>query len=376
MTLDRWQEINHLFETLIELPASSREGVLQDQSCVDPDLVSHVRRLLAQHEKSDSLLDVGVQNVGRFVNKSPTQSAWAFQEGQSVAGRFEILQRLGRGGMGEVYAAYDRALMEKVALKAIRPEMATNQRAVDRFKREVRRARRVSHSHVCRVFEFFGWEDNSGNLKWFLTMELLEGETLDQRLKEKGPLPLDLAQTVLCDTARALEAAHSAGVIHRDLKPGNVFLVERAKKVRAVVTDFGLARSMSMHGVSATYDGESREVLGTPAYMAPEQIEGREASFSSDIYGLGLLAFELMVGKRPFNAATPIRLALQHLQQRPDSPRRHRDEIPKHWEAAVLKCLAKEPELRFASPADFALELEKRMPEPEITWFHRLFRRG
>lgn len=373
MTLERWQKINKLFEVVIDLPPESRESVLLQQSDSDPDLVGHVRRLLAQHDRSSSMLDEGVKGMGRVIH-APQQHRWAFEVGQTVAGRFEIMARIGRGGMGEVYAAYDRALMEKVALKAIRPEMATNQRAVDRFKREVRRARRVSHPHVCRVFEFFGWEDQNGSLKWFLTMELLEGQSLDLRLKTSGPLPLELGNTVLSDVAGALDAAHLAGVIHRDLKPGNVFLMQRGDKLRAVVTDFGLARSLSLQGVSTTHDGETKELLGTPAYMSPEQIEGKEATQASDIYCLGLLAFESMTGKRPFNASTPIRLALQHLQQKPDSPRRHRHDLPKQWESAILRCLEKNPEQRFTTATEFAQALSRKPSGQEESWLRRIFK--
>ncbi len=206
--------------------------------------------------------------------------------GGVLLGRFKLLRRLGTGGMGEVFEARDLALGTTVALKTIRRELVGDGSALDRLRREVVLARRVTHPNVCRIFEFF-----EAPALAFLTMELLEGETLSQRLRRTGPLPPPKALGILRDIAAGLEAIHRSGIVHRDVKPGNVILVDGGEHGRrAVVTDFGIALGGPVDRLT-----ETGGVVGTPDAMAPEQRSGEEVSSRTDVYALALLARELVV---------------------------------------------------------------------------------
>jgi serine/threonine protein kinase len=242
-------------------------------------------------------------------NASPRER---IAEGPIVAGRWRITRFIAVGGMGEVYEAEDVALGERVALKTVRRDAAYDSVAVERFKREVLLARKVSHPNVCRIFEF-GVEREIV----FLTMELLAGETLATRLRERGPMPLVEARAIAVQLCAALEAAHAAGVVHRDLKANNVMLVGE----RAVVTDFGLARAFSGEASDDTSLTGRGMLVGTPAYMAPEQIDGGPIGPATDIYALGVLLFELVSGRRPFEGGSGMEVAMRRLREDPPSLR-------------------------------------------------------
>ncbi|HEX8952646.1 MAG TPA: serine/threonine-protein kinase, partial [Polyangia bacterium] len=207
-----------------------------------------------------------------------------------MAGRYRVVKLLARGGMGEVYHAEDEELREPVALKIIRPEIAKDRRTIKRFQREVRLARKVTHPNVCRCFDV-GYHTADGKTPIsFITMELLLGETLSARLK-RGRLATAEAAPLVRQMAAALSAAHRAGIVHRDFKPDNVLLVPGAdgEPLRAVVTDFGVARAVAgqvRRGSSLTAAGMK---VGTPAYMAPEQVEGAPLTPAADVYALGVV---------------------------------------------------------------------------------------
>ena len=203
--------------------------------------------------------------------------------GRSLGKRFDVLELLGAGGMGAVYRVLDRELDEVVALKVILEDLARDPHVVEHFRREVRLARRVTHKNVARTFELGRADDIL-----YCTMELVEGETLTRMLQRRGRLGLEEAAAIACSLCDALGAAHEAGVVHRDVKPENV-LVDADGRV--VLTDFGIA--------SVLVD-EGGAVIGTPAYMAPEQIRGEAASPSSDLYALGLVFYDITVGRRAF----------------------------------------------------------------------------
>ena len=269
---------------------------------------------------------------------------------QVLAGRFRVVRFIARGGMGEVYEAEDQVLHERVALKTIRPEVAGDSRTMDRFLREVHLARTVTHPNVCRIYDVFHHENLA-----FLTMELLSGETLSQRLERAGKMQPAGALPLVEQMAAALAAAHDAGVIHRDFKSGNVMLVpddRRPGGVRVVVTDFGLARrAEAPRGTSLT---ETETVLGTPDYMAPEQIEGRTLTRAADIYALGIVLYEMVTGVRPFDGDTPLSVALKKLQEAPPSPRGSAPDLPASWDRTILRCLERDPADRFPSALDVA----------------------
>ena len=271
--------------------------------------------------------------------------------GQLFAGRYRIVRFIGHGGMGDVREAEDLSLRHHVALKTIRAERAGDSRAIERFRKEALLARRVTHRNVCRVFDvgFHGRE-------MFLTMELLEGETLSARVKRDGAIPIDDALPIVEQIVAALGEAHRAGVVHRDLKCSNVMLCGD----RVVVTDFGLA-----YDASAADHERSREgFLGSPAYVAPEQVAGRRVTFAADVYALGVVMYEMVTSQLPFVGATPMATAMLRLEESPPSPRKASPSLPAAWERVILRCLQREPDDRFASVDDVLAALSLRPVAP------------
>jgi TolB-like protein len=286
--------------------------------------------------------------VGAGLSAAPLLSS-----GDVVAGRFRIVRFLAGGGMGEVYEAHDRELDEPVALKTLRPELIADGEARERFRREVQLARKVSHPDVCRTFDVFrhplgrSLPDGRPAELTLLSMELLPGETLADRLR-RGPLSPEEALPLVRQMAGALQAAHDAGVVHRDFKSANVMLVPGEGGTRAVVTDFGLARAVRQQ-LALTGSGA---LLGTPAYMAPEQLSAGEVGPAADVYALGVVLFEMVTGARPFEGDTPFATALQRLASEPRSPRTLAPHLDARWEATILRCLARDPGARFGSVSD------------------------
>jgi tetratricopeptide (TPR) repeat protein/tRNA A-37 threonylcarbamoyl transferase component Bud32/TolB-like protein len=286
----------------------------------------------------------------------------AFSPGEMIGGRYRVVRFIARGGMGEVYEVEDLELRERVALKTIRAEVARDEVTVERFRREIQLARKVTHPNVCRIFDvaFHG-----GLI--FLTMELLEGETLGHRLRRAGRMSIAEALPIARQMADALQAAHQAGIIHRDLKPGNVVLTEGRGGLRAVVTDFGLARleagETSPHTPDLTVQAG---VVGTPAYLAPEQVEGKEITSAVDVYALGVVLYEMATGVVPFTGETAISVAIRRLREPPPSPRVHVADLDARWESAILKCLEKEPSGRFATAPEAIQALQAPAAIPAI----------
>lgn len=282
-----------------------------------------------------------------------------FSPGELVAGRFHIVRFIAEGGMGELYEALDTKLQEQVALKTVRPQLARSSRVLDRFRREIRLARRVTHPNVCRLHDAF--ETTDGAL--FLAMELLQGETLLERLRRTGRMSQEEALLVARQMAAGLGAAHEVGVVHRDFKGGNVILVSSKGKTRAVVTDFGLARSILVdEGPDASLLTGAGLVLGTPATMAPEQVRGEEATATADLYALGVVLYEMVTGTLPFTGKTSLEIATKRLHQAPAPPRSLVPELDAKLEAVILRCLEREPRDRFASAAELMAALEGDTP--------------
>jgi tetratricopeptide (TPR) repeat protein len=258
--------------------------------------------------------------------------------------------------MGEVYEATDLELGDRVALKAIRPDIARDADAMERFRREIQLSRRVTHPNVCRVFDVCHHEKD-GTTATFLTMEFLSGETLGRRMKARARLSVDEALPIVEQIAAGLDAAHRAGIVHRDFKPDNVILTESEGGPRAVVTDFGLARRSSLTGDTVTGTGA---ILGTPAYMAPEQLEGGPITAATDVYALGCVLYEMVTGVRPFQGDTPMFTAVQRLKEPPLPPRRRFKELSPVWNDVILRCLERDPGKRFASTNDVVAALVAR----------------
>jgi tetratricopeptide (TPR) repeat protein/tRNA A-37 threonylcarbamoyl transferase component Bud32 len=287
---------------------------------------------------------------------SRTTSSATFSSDELVAGRYKIVRFIGRGGMGEVYEANDLELRQRVGLKTVRPEIALDQQAIERFKREIRIARQVTHPNVCRIFDLgHHRRAPSGDEITFLTMELLPGETLAERLRRTGRMSTAEALPLATQIAAGVAAAHAAGIVHRDLKTENIILVpsqEGQQTTRAVVTDFGLARAGAAADRLAELSTASGRIAGTPAYMAPEQVEGGKVTAASDIYSLGIVLYEIVTGALPFVGDTPISTAIKRLKEAPPSPRSLVSDLDSKWDAAILRCLERHPANRFASAGD------------------------
>lgn len=360
ITPERWKRVKGIFESALELAAEKRAMYLSEQ-CTDEALRAEVNRLLENHDRAgDFLVEPAIAGA---ISLPETPS---FPEGALLAGRFRILKFIARGGMGEVYEAEDLELHERVAIKTIRPEILREPNAITRFKREVHLARKVTHPGVCRIFDMFRDRReglDSGEETVFISMELLEGKTLAEYLRDVGRLSQAEALPLIKQMAAALGAAHAVGVVHRDFKPGNVVLARTVGQdaVRPVVTDFGLA-SQSVFSEDSVSLFTGQGILGTPAYMAPEQLEGRPATAASDIYSLGLLIYEMVTGERPFLGDTAVSAALKRLSEAPTPPRRRQPGVTPAWEAAILRCLERDPQKRFGSTEDVtgALETESR----------------
>jgi serine/threonine protein kinase/tetratricopeptide (TPR) repeat protein len=276
-----------------------------------------------------------------------------FAETALLAGRFKVIRFVARGGMGEVYEAEDLELKERVAIKTIRFELGNRERAIERFIREIQLARKVTDPNVCRTFDVFRHiettRDGGPKETLFVSMELLSGDTLERRIRRVGRFTPAEAAPIVGQLAAGLHAAHQAGVVHRDFKSANVILVPSENGpggVRAVITDFGLAHAENLEGNSLT---GSNDLVGTPAYMAPEQLEGGEITPATDVYALGVVLFEMLTGVLPFTADTPLATALKRLTERAPSPRAIVPDLDVRWDQTVRRCLERAPLDRFSS---------------------------
>jgi hypothetical protein len=282
-----------------------------------------------------------VSPVGRLAS-SPSLDGSGFAPGTILAERYRIIGLVGHGGMGEVYRADDLKLGQPVALKFLPQRLASEPVFIERFYAEVRHARGVSHPNVCRVYDVSEIEG-----RHFLSMEYVDGEDLASLLRRIGRLPPDKAVDIARELCAGLSAAHDKGVLHRDLKPGNVMIDGRG---RAKITDFGLA-------VGVEDDKGGAEVSGTPAYMAPEQLAGGGASIQSDIYALGLVLYELFTGRKAFEAATLADWRRKHSEEQPASPSTVTPGFDPVVERVILRCLEKDPKSRPRSVAAVAAAL-------------------
>jgi tetratricopeptide (TPR) repeat protein len=294
---------------------------------------------------------------------SAGRTGQVFAAGEIVAGRYRVVRFLAQGGMGEVYEVEDLELREPAALKTVRPDAGADVLAVERFRREIQLARKVTHPNVCRIFDVSHHrQPGSGQAIIFLTMELLTGETLAERLRRGGPMAAAEALPIARQICAALAAAHQVGIVHRDLKPGNVVLVPARTGTRAVVTDFGLARLEAGHDPGALTLTTAGGLVGTPAYLAPEQLEGGEITTAVDVYALGIVLYEMATGTVPFLGNSVLATAVKRLKEAPASPRVHAPHLDTRWEAAILRCLERDPAARFASPLDVAAALAGELP--------------
>ncbi len=275
--------------------------------------------------------------------------------GSVFAGRYEVIEELGSGGMGKVYRVEDTKIKEEVALKILRPEFILDKRNVERFSNELKMARRISHKNVCRMYHF-GEEQGL----YFITMEYVEGEDLKRTMRRVGPLGGGKAVFIAKQVCCGLEEAHGLGVIHRDLKPQNI-MIDKEGNVR--IMDFGIAKFLKSEGITA-----SGAMIGTPEYMSPEQVQGEDVDPRSDIYSLGIILYEMVTGRVPFEGDTTLSVALKHRTETAKNPREFNEHIPIDLSSAIMKCLEKNMERRYQKAGDFQAELtriEKDIPSTE-----------
>jgi len=365
MSLARWEAITRIFEAALDQPSSGRAEFVRKTCEDDKELESEVLRLLAADERAGSFLESPV--LSTIPRAWSTNLPSLLQPGSVISGRFEILRFLGQGGMGQVYEAFDLELKGRIALKAIRPEISSDQRVLSRFRREVQLTRRITHPNVCRTFDIDRQVSDPGTAVesdiTFLTMELLEGETLADLLRREGGLRTEEALPLVRQMIEALNAAHQVGIVHRDFKPSNVLLVPSNGGCRLVVTDFGLARAILPDGQASAEQlanslTDSHALLGTLVYMAPEQLERGEATVASDIYSLGLVMYEMVTGQRPFADPIPFAEAVKRIKQAAPSPKLLVPDLDPTSEAVIRRCLEIEPKDRFESVRQVLEEIE------------------
>ena len=271
----------------------------------------------------------------------------SIKEGADLGERYHIVQRLGEGGMGEVYLARDRELDRDVALKVIRLDLASHPAILDRFKREIQLSSNVTHKNVLRVYDL----GEAGGVK-FLTMEYVDGQDLSALLRREGRLPLPRVIDIFRQICEGLQAAHDQGVIHRDLKPQNILIDGRGK---VLIADFGLAKSVQYATLT-----EAGKVIGTPHYMSPEQVKGIALDRRSDIYSLGVMLYEMLTGSLPFTGSSAYEVMIQRTTRTPRPASDHNPKIPQYLLKILDKCLQPAPELRYSSTAEIVHDLDSQ----------------
>jgi len=275
--------------------------------------------------------------------------------GTTFAGRYEIIEELGKGGMGRVYRVEDTKLEQEVALKLIKPEIAKDKKTIERFRNELKLARNIRHKNVCGMFDL--GETEGAN---FITMEYVRGEDLRSLIRRIGQLPIGKSISITKQICEGLVEAHRLGVVHRDLKSNNI-MIDKEGNVR--IMDFGIARSLETKGITG-----AGVMIGTPEYMSPEQVEGKEVDQRSDIYSLGVILYEMVTGRVPFEGDTPFTIGMKHKGEIPQNPKELNTQISDDLNRLILRCLEKEKERRYQSAEEVRSELtniEKGIPTTE-----------
>lgn len=309
-----------------------------------------------------------------------SESATLFAPGDVIRDRYRVERLVGAGGMGEVYEVYDLRDDQRLALKTVLPELLGSTKAVQRFERETEISQQFSHPNVLQIFDVFkvpvpeaarlAVGHKVAELVPCMVMEYLDGETVADRMVAGHRFSSDEARPIACQVASALAAAHRLGIVHRDLKPDNIFLVsDGAGGARVVLTDFGVARQALPEGEEALT--ASNVILGTPEYMAPEQLELEDAMPASDLYTLGLVMFEMVTLERPFQAETPLKMVFRRVEEDPPSPREHVPDLDPVFEEVILRCLARDPDGRYEDP----YRLIEALDGPRSPWLERERRR-
>lgn len=274
-------------------------------------------------------------------------------EGKLLGGRYEIIEKIGNGGMATVYRATDKVLKRDVAVKILRDEFTTDEEFIKRFEVEAQSAARLTHPNIVSIYDV-GVEDNFN----YIVMELIRGKTLKEIiLEEKGPLPWKWSVNVAIQIASALETAHRNNIIHRDIKPHNIIITEDGI---AKVTDFGIAKAVSNSTITAF-----GTTIGSVHYFSPEHARGGFTDAKSDLYSLGVVLYEMVTGKVPFDADTPVSVALKHMQEKPEEPIEVNPNVPMAVNKIIMKALQKDTNFRYQTATDMLEDLRKALKNPD-----------
>lgn len=372
MTPERWRILQELFQRAIQHP-EQRSDWIAELRARDAELAKELAALIEAYDRSTVAME---QSAGPLATGPPR----LFFDGQLILGRFEIVRFLGRGGMGEVYEANDRE-MGRIALKTVRRDISADEGVLSRLRQEVQIARQIASPYVCRVYEFFPIPAHEAyqEIACF-TMEFLDGCTLSHHIKDVGTMPWPQIKQLAENVCEGLHAIHQAGFIHRDLKTSNVMVVERNGRTEAVVMDFGLVRK-ALAFTAAASDASVTAIAGTPQYMAPEQFQGGQVSPATDLYAMGIILYEMIAGRNPFDAATPLAAAAQRARHvEPVSALR--SDIPRHMSGVIARCLEYDPGCRYQSARDLAHAIARfrfymgELPKRAVTkhpWAFALF---
>jgi serine/threonine protein kinase/Flp pilus assembly protein TadD len=290
---------------------------------------------------------------------APTETLKTAKEelttGSTFAGRYQIIEELGKGGMGKVYKVLDTEIKEKIALKLIKPEVAADKKTIERFRNELKFARKIRHQNVCQMYDL-----NKEAGAYYITMEYVTGEDLKGLIRRVKQIPIGTTISIAKQVCEGLTEAHRLGLIHRDLKSSNIMI---DKEGNARIMDFGIARSIESKGITG-----AGMMIGTPEYMSPEQAEVKDVDQRSDIYSLGVILYEMATGRVPFEGETPLGIAMKHKSEIPKDPKEINAQISEDLSGLILKCLEKDKHKRYQSAGEVRSELEnieKGMPTTE-----------
>jgi serine/threonine protein kinase len=356
MTIDRRQKLKLLYEAALEREPAHRSAFLDEACSGDAELRLTVEELLEANTRvygENQEITIQLDPPGAVSNA--TASGLAL--GTLVDGHYFVEALLGEGGMGAVYRAKHLSLDRYVALKLLRADVAVSSSALRRFAREARAVARLRHPNVVTIHDF----RNAPGVGFYLVMEYLEGRSLREELKQRGPLPVREAIALIEPVCSAVAQAHSAGVVHRDLKPDNVFLEAVPNGFVVKVLDFGVARLLDADGEAPLTAAGG--ILGTPLYMAPEQCDGRPTDARSDVYSLGCVLYEMLTGRPPFVGESLASVLYQHIAKQPTPASDHRREIPAAVVLVLQKALAKAPAERIQSMSELLRSLQHASAE-------------
>ncbi len=360
MTPERWQRIKAVFEKALELPSGKRAAYL-DQNCSgDPDLRKEVESLLLAQEKAGSFLEPPAAGTAAGLTESVAADPYL---GRQI-GIWKVTERLGMGGMGVVYKARDTRLERDVALKFLRGELAGDRQALERFEREARAVSALNHPHICTIHAVDEFEGRP-----FMVMEFLEGQTLKERLGrgalrapaggQSPPLQLDALLDLAIQIAEGLESAHAKGIMHRDIKPGNIFVIPRGGAPQAKILDFGLAKPVHAGAMADEVLTQAGVAMGTVAYMSPEQARGKQLDARTDLFSFGAVLYEMATGQKAFAGDTAAVTFEAILGKAPVPAGQFNPELPAELARIIEKALEKDLKMRYQTAADLRADLER-----------------